>query len=344
MGVPATELAPALASSLLASLPKGIDLDADKEMPECLKTINENREKLKENPDGIIGIPTGYGDLDIATQGLRPGQVWVLGGITSAGKTTLGLNIMNSVLNTGTRTVMYSMEMTKYKVYLRLGSLRNNVSTNHLEKGGLSQEDTSKIMDDVGNLPLRIVNTDVYNIDAIITDIIQENDTNKTEIFVVDYIQHIETEFEDNEYRSMSHSIREFQKLATKLNVAILVLSQMANSYLRDEKAGGVPLYKGSGNIFFVSNVALEIQYELKPEALEMIRYNGGEIPKKITCHKNRDGAIRSSYILDNGATGKMREIRKGEYDRIIKEANEQIDMDAIEFFESWESETKKIS
>jgi RecA-family ATPase len=252
--------------------------------------------------------------------------------------------MISAIVDQAKRVVMYSLEMTKEKVFIRLASMRNGVSTNHLEKGLLKEEETKQILDDVGGLPLRVVNTDTYNLNDIVTDIVRENQDKGTEIFVVDYIQHIETGEDENEYRAMSLAIREFQKVATKLNVSIIVLSQMANNYLREKQPGSVPLYKGSGNIFFVANVALEVDYELKPEALEQMRFEGAKIPKRIYCHKNRDGSINPAYFLDDGATGKMSSIERSDYERQVKSANDNVDQDAVDFFNDLDSHTGQIT
>lgn len=338
-GVSLSEVAPQLAANLLDALPKGEDKDYKDEITGLFEQIQTNEKIRAQNPGGLIGISTGYPDLDHATEGIRPGQVWVVGGLSSAGKTTFSLNIVMSVLNQGIRTVMYSMEMQKRKVLLRLLSMQHRISTNKLEKGEYGAEQTKQYLDECERWPLRVVDTHTYQLSNIMADIIREHERNGTRLFVLDYIQHIETPEIDNEYRAMSLAIREMQKLATRLNVSIVVISQMSNSYFKDKQTGAIPLYKGSGNIFFVANVALEIECQLGGDALEELRQkDNAEIPKRIYCHKNRDGAIRNAYVMDNGESGRMRPVSFSEYEKILEDLDGEEDTEAVKHFNNYQT------
>ena len=82
-------------------------------------------EQLYERKELVTGVPTGYVDLDKKTAGLQPGDLVIIAGRPSMGKTALALNIaQHAAMEAGTGTAVFSLEMSKEQLVLPPALLR----------------------------------------------------------------------------------------------------------------------------------------------------------------------------------------------------------------------------
>jgi replicative DNA helicase len=77
-------------------------------LPQVLRNL-EDRASHK----GLIGLPTGIRDLDEATTGIRPGELWVIGAMSGRGKTALGAQVALANVSSGNSVAFFSLEMTR---------------------------------------------------------------------------------------------------------------------------------------------------------------------------------------------------------------------------------------
>ena len=97
---------------------------------------------LHQNPGAFTGIPTGYTDLDKMTAGLQPGDLVIIAGRPSMGKTALAVNIAeNAAIERKVPSAIFSMEMSAEQVTLRMISSLGRVSQSQLRTGDLSAQD-----------------------------------------------------------------------------------------------------------------------------------------------------------------------------------------------------------
>ena len=109
-------------------------------------------------PGEVRGLRTGLVDFDAASGGLHPG-LWVLGGVTSAGKTALSLTVAVNVAATGRRVLYVSPEMTPADLMHRIICAYAMVDSRHIEAGTLTPEQLGKVTHTIGwvsELPLSI--------------------------------------------------------------------------------------------------------------------------------------------------------------------------------------------
>lgn len=103
------------------------------EMPGLLKEVVERIDMLysRDNPDEVTGIPTGFVDLDAKTSGLQPGDLIIVAGRPSMGKTAFSMNIAEHVaVETHLPVAVFSMEMGGAQLVMRmLGSVAGWTST-----------------------------------------------------------------------------------------------------------------------------------------------------------------------------------------------------------------------
>ncbi|MBP1621061.1 MAG: replicative helicase, partial [Acidobacteria bacterium] len=107
----------------------------------------------RDDPSDVTGVPTGFTDLDRMTSGLQPGDLVVVAGRPSMGKTALALNIGEHVaLAAGLPVAVFSMEMGATQLALRLIGSVGRLDQHKLRTGRLANEDWEKLTGALGRL------------------------------------------------------------------------------------------------------------------------------------------------------------------------------------------------
>lgn len=185
------------------------------------------------NRDGeMVGVPTGFMDLDELTNGLHGGQMIIVAGRPAMGKSTLGLDFCRaaSIQNQMT-SVIFSLEMTRSEITMRMLSAEAKIPLNHLRNGPMSDDDWSKLarkMGEVSSAPMFIddsPNMTMMEIRAKARRLKQRHDLR---VIVIDYLQ-LMTSGKKVESRQLevSEFSRQIKLLAKELDVPIIALSQL---------------------------------------------------------------------------------------------------------------------
>ncbi len=110
-------------------------------------TVVDKLRELASNPGAITGVPTGFDKLDDMTSGLNKGDLVIVAGRPSMGKTTFAMNIAeNAMIKTGKPVLVFSMEMPKDQIVLRMISSLGRIDQSKLRKGDLQQEDWDRVV------------------------------------------------------------------------------------------------------------------------------------------------------------------------------------------------------
>ena len=195
----------------------------------------ETIEKLHAHKELITGVPTGFTDLDEMTSGLQPADLIIIAARPSMGKTSLALNMAQHV---GTKTDMtvglFSLEMSKEQLFLRLLTSEARIDAHRLRGGFLGERDWGKLSQAIGTLSeARIFIDDTPSIGVL--EMRAKCRRLKAEhnlhLVVVDYIQLMQGRgrFENRTLELASIS-RSMKGLAKELNVPIVVLSQLSRA------------------------------------------------------------------------------------------------------------------
>lgn len=293
-------------------------LDLQKELAQIFENKKENSdiknvvkefEKLQEvysekiiNGNKIIGIPTLFQKIDDVIDGLRPEHIWILGGYAGSGKTFFALNIIANLVEQKKRTVFYSLEMSKVDIFARLLGIMTSQNGMAILKGfskntDLIKETKEKIIESKMS-----VITDCNHIDEIKISMLQETMKNKVDLFVIDYLQIIQSSKQDN-YVAISSNIIELQSFAKKIKTPIIILSQLSNEHAktRNDRVMG---FKGAGDIGAVADFAVELQKNDDDEDFNEKLNLGLDIGITLKIKKNRHGNVGSIDFNFNGKTG----------------------------------------
>ena len=196
------------------------------------KTI-EGIDKRFHHKGEIIGLETGFIDLDKATCGLSPGDMVVVAGRPSMGKTTFAMNIAERAALNDKFVIVFSLEMSKDQLNLRNLSSVGGISHERLRSGKLQEEDWPGLTSAAARLKTKALYVDD---DGSITSAqvlsrsrkIANKAGRQPDLIVIDYMQLLNDEGEGT--ARMTQISRRLKLVATSLKCPLIALSQLNRS------------------------------------------------------------------------------------------------------------------
>ncbi len=200
---------------------------------DVIKSSFEMIEHLYDKKEAITGIPSGFRQLDELTTGFQPGDLIIIGGRPSMGKTALGLNIAQHVgLEMKEPVAVFSLEMSKEQLALRMLCAEAMVDSNSVRKGFIRKEDWHKLTSAAGKL----AEAPIYIDDSSGTTVLEmrakarrlKMEHGGLSLVLVDYLQLMRGRgnFERRE-QEISDISRSLKGLAKELKVPVIALSQL---------------------------------------------------------------------------------------------------------------------
>ena len=211
------------------------------ELRPLLTQVVERIELLfaRENPSDVTGVPTGFTDLDRLTSGLQEGDLIVVAGRPSMGKTALALNIAEHIaLSTKVKlpVAVFSMEMGATQLAMRLIGSVGRLDQHKIRTGQLSPDDWERLSDALGRLSDAAIHIDetaalnALELRARARRLARQYG-GKLGAIVVDYLQLMQAVAQgENRATEISEISRSLKALAKELRVPVIALSQLNRS------------------------------------------------------------------------------------------------------------------
>jgi replicative DNA helicase len=192
-------------------------------------------EKLYTEQEMITGVPTGFRDLDRMTSGLQSSDLVILAARPSMGKTALVLNIAQHVaLHKGAPVGMFSLEMSKEQLLMRMLCAESRVDAHKVRTGYLSKEDFRKLIDTLGvttQAPLYIDDSSTLTVMEMRAKCRRLKAEHGLSLIIVDYLQLMSGYGRvENRTQEISGISRGLKALAKELNVPVIALSQLSRA------------------------------------------------------------------------------------------------------------------
>ena len=191
----------------------------------------------RDNPSDVTGVATGFTDLDRMTSGLQEGDLIVIAGRPSMGKTSLALNIAEHVaLVLKMPVAIFSMEMGATQLAMRLMGSVGRLDQQKIRTGRLTNDDWERLSSALGKLndaPIHIDETPAMNALEVRARArrLARQYGGKLGAIVVDYLQLMEAVSDgENRATEISEISRSMKALAKELKVPVLALSQLNRS------------------------------------------------------------------------------------------------------------------
>ncbi|GAA4409278.1 replicative DNA helicase [Fodinibacter luteus] len=197
--------------------------------------LNETMEEIEAaagRTDEMIGVPTGFIELDELTHGLHPGQMIVVAARPAVGKSTLGIDIARAAaIKHNLATAVFSLEMSRTEITMRILSAEATIQLQDLRKGLKSQDQWNKlarIMGKISDSPLFIDDSPNMSLMEIRAKCRRLKQQHNLKMVIIDYLQLMSS---GKKVESRQQEVAEFSRalklLAKELEVPVIAISQL---------------------------------------------------------------------------------------------------------------------
>ncbi len=203
---------------------------------EILKDTFKTIEKLFERKELVTGVPTGFSDLDTMTAGLQAGDLVIIAGRPSMGKTAFCLNIVEYASIHAEQklpAVIFSLEMGKEQLVQRMLCSVSRVDASRLRTGHLGESDWPKLTNGAGMLseaPIYIDDTPGITVLELRAKARRLKAEKNIGLIVIDYLQLMQGHNAESRQQEISEISRSLKALAKELSVPVVALSQLNRS------------------------------------------------------------------------------------------------------------------
>lgn len=280
---------------------------------DILHTAFDKLETLKNKDNQVIGVPT-FKDLDKVLNGFQPSDMIIVAARPGVGKTSFCLNIAeNAAVNHNKTVGIFSLEMSKEQLVLRLLSSQALVDQTKIRKGTVNQsefDDLTAAANVLLKAPIFIDDTAGINIMEIRGKARRLQQEHGLDLIIIDYLQLMQSggngRKNDNRQQEISDISRNIKLLARELNVPIVALSQLSRAVEQSaDKKPNLSHLRESGSLEQDSDVVLFIY------RAAMSPVDGEEAAEDKTAEiiigKHR-----------HGATGKVKMVFLNEYTKFV--------------------------
>ena len=207
-----------------------------KDFQKVIADVVRNLEERGQNPETVTGLSTGFVDLDNLTTGLHGGELVIIAGRPSMGKTALAMNIAEScAVDQNKAVAIFSMEMGSEQIVTRLLGSVAKVDQQKMRTGKMNEDDWAKIADGLGRLneaPLFIDEGSALNSYELRARArrLDRSIEGGLGLIIVDYIQLMSPlggPQGENRATEISEISRSLKSLAKELNIPVVALSQL---------------------------------------------------------------------------------------------------------------------
>jgi replicative DNA helicase len=277
-------------------------------LEQLLQGTMDEIDAISSRGGASLGVPTGFSELDQITNGLHPGQMVIVAARPAIGKSTLALDFSRACsIKHGLTSAIFSLEMSKSEITMRLLSAEAKVPLHHMRSGHMSDDDWARLarrMGEVADAPLYIddsPNLTMMEIRAKARRLRQRHDLR---LVVVDYMQ-LMTSGKRVESRQVevSEFSRSLKLLAKELEVPVVAISQLNRGpEQRTDKKPMLSDLRESGSLEQDADMVILLHRE---DAYERESPRAGEADLILAKHRN-------------GPTGLVTVAFQGHYSRFV--------------------------
>lgn len=245
-----------MVSQVHTAVPTSRDTNVAETGEERLARYQERR----DNPGTLVGVPTGFPTIDRATQGLQPGQLITITGLTKASKSTLAMVIAMAIQEAGKRVVYCTYEQTNEEQERRLDAYRAGINDNLLNSGTATNADWDKVVKGIhvtNNLPALHFVEDAMTVTAVSS----KCDLYDPEVIIVDgaYMMEDEQGETPGSPAALTNIVKSFKSMAMRRKICVILVTQSTPARTKGETLNNDSIM-GSRSFAHYSNVVIGIE------------------------------------------------------------------------------------
>ena len=266
----------------------------------------------------ILGLKSGFDDLDCLIQGFQRSDLIIIAGRPSMGKTALSLNITTNIIqNSKLPILFFSLEMSKEQIMYRLLAMETNINQIRLRNGKLNQNDWIKVnrmIQIFSKLPLFIDDTSdlsIQNIRSKIKMLMFEQ--NQVGLVIIDYLQLMQnSKFKlENRVQELSQITRSLKLIAREFNIPVIALSQLSrNVENRLEKRPLLSDLRESGSIEQDADLVLML-YRKNDSNESALEQNESDNNIELIIAKQRNGPTGTVKLKFDNKSNRFINLKK---------------------------------
>jgi len=211
---------------------------------DILSNILERLDYVHANRGAIVGVPTGFIDIDKLLGGLQRSDLIVLGARPAHGKTGLALGMChNAAMRYKQRIAFFSLEMSKEQLVQRLLCMQGRLDSGRLRSGTIDDDEWNRLIEAataLSDCKIFIDDTAGVTPSEMRNRVRRLQAEQGLDLIVVDYLQLMQGRSVENRVQEISGISRALKVLARELNIPVLALSQVSRGV--DARASHVPL------------------------------------------------------------------------------------------------------
>ena len=298
--------------TLLDSAEQQLFTLSEKQIGEGFESLNkvlgdafEHIERIHAKADTVLGVDTGFPDLNDQMSGFQRGDLVILAARPSVGKTALALTLArNAAVNAEVGVAIFSLEMSKMQLAQRLLSIETKVDLHKLRTGRLRDEDwmhLTRNIDRLAQAPIYIDDTPGISVLEARAKARRLQREYGIDLVVIDYLQlmsgHLRTQSREQEISQISRGLK---AMAKELDVPVLALSQLSRAVeSRTDKRPQLSDLRESGSLEQDADVVMFIY---RPEMYDLKSPDGESLEgiAEIIIGKQRNGPVGSVNLMWN--------------------------------------------
>jgi replicative DNA helicase len=222
---------------------------------DAVNTYFDRIDYLMSNKNVVLGVPTGFRDMDKLLGGFQKSDLIIFAGRPGMGKTSFMLSAALNMARLNARIAIFSMEMGADQIVQRLISMESGINTQNLRLGQLTQQEFTRFVHAAGNLSrlnIFIDDTAAMSPLEMRTKCLRLQREHGLDLIVVDYLQLMNASgmYENNRVQEISYISRAMKELAREFNVPLVSAAQLSRAVeQRQDKRPQLSDLRESGSI-----------------------------------------------------------------------------------------------
>jgi replicative DNA helicase len=291
----------------------GVESEDFVPLTDAVTTAIDEIDAAKSRGGQMIGVPTGFAELDEITNGLHPGQLIILAARPALGKSTLGLDLARSAaIKNDMPTIIFSLEMGRSEIAMRLLSAEASVPLQHMRKGTVQSQDWKTIASTRGRIndaPLYIDDSPNMTLVEIRAKCRRLKQKVGLKMIIIDYLQLMTSgKRVESRQQEVSEFSRALKLLAKELNVPVIAISQLNRGpEQRADKKPALSDLRESGSLEQDADMVILLHRE---SAYEADNARAGEADLIVAKHRN--GPTRTITVGFHGHFSRFADLAPG--------------------------------
>ncbi|WP_138275989.1 replicative DNA helicase [Rhodoluna limnophila] len=225
-------------------------------------------EQAQSRGGDMVGVPTGFAELDELTHGLHGGQLIILAARPAVGKSTLALDFArNAAIKHKRATVFFSLEMGRAEIAMRMLSAESQIPLQNMRKGSFADSDWTRlaaVRGQINDSPLYIDDSPNMTLVEIRAKARRLNQRVPLKMIVIDYLQLMTSGKKvESRQQEVSEFSRALKLLAKELNIPVIAISQLnRNSEQTKDKKPEISQLRESGSLEQDADVVILLHRE----------------------------------------------------------------------------------